>query len=577
MNIFEELIDELKEERLLETTVNEKPNPQLEKSFYASEDIIEVQTVLGNDEPAHVSADVFQTPPEANFASLNEESVAAETSFASLNEDAKTSIPVLTADDAENYSSLQTQIFNQSNDSNQPVDKAEFYRERAAAEVSSLQMVEHILSGIEREQMKVLPKSYNDLDAKKALHSFLQITADVNSAEHAQAEFQLMQETESWYSSLSHRDKHISAAHLRRYCENARPALSFQALAALARFYRNSPYSESVRNKFDLIITRLFSKDIGDEKREVLLQRDEFIEKLTGLYEEWASISLYSNDEEDSATLLAAFKFEDFMTEADNAENFDELIRNDFFNRLRIFKESTGEQFFAPLVTATAIDSNVRIGNRFVELLNIEREKGEAEKLENKYGFLHDQVISDSTSKTLQLVELLNGKKELTEIVKEKKSAPVGQKTVGKTKTAAENKKENNTSELFSAASKKENRDVFILNKRFFVLAGLVIVAFLGLFVWMNVSSPDEIASNVKKVNLENSSLKEFVREAQINDDTFVGTVQPTWEKLDKAKKEQILKKILSVAGDRGFKNVQLQDAANKTVGSAKENKVEVF
>ncbi len=472
MNIFEELIDELKEEHLLETTVNEKPNPQLEKSFYASEDIIEVQTVLGNDETAHVSAEVFQTPPEVSFASLNEESVSAETSFASLNEDTEISIPVLTAGDAENYSPPQAQIVNQSNDSNHPVDKAEFYRERAATEVSSLQMVEHILSGIEREQMKVLPKPYNDLDAKKALHSFLQITADVNSAEHAQAEFQLMQETESWYSSLSHRDKHISAAHLRRYCENARPALSFQALAALARFYRNSPYSESVRNKFDLIITRLFSKDIGDEKREVLLQRDEFIEKLTGLYEEWASISLYSNDEEDSATLLAAFKFEDFMTEADNAENFDELIRNDFFNRLRIFKESTGEQFFAPLVTATAIDSNVRIGNRFVELLNAEREKGEAEKMENKYGFLHDHVISDSTSKTLQLVKLLNGKKELTEIVKEKKSAPVRQKTVGKTKTAAENKKENNASELFSAVSKKENRDVFILNKRFLVLAG---------------------------------------------------------------------------------------------------------
>ncbi len=135
-----------------------------------------------------------------------------------------------------------------------------------------------------------------------------------------------------------------------------------------------------------------------------------------------------------------AFKFEDFMTEADNAESFDELIRNDFFNRLRLFKESTGEQFFAPLVAATAIESNVRIGNRYVELLNIEREKGEAEKLENKYGFLHDQVISDATSKTLQLVELLKEKKELVELLKVKKVKKV---RTSRTSPQAVEKKEN--------------------------------------------------------------------------------------------------------------------------------------
>lgn len=95
---------------------------------------------------------------------------------------------VMTAGDATNFSPPPARNISQPAVFDAPVDKAKYYRERAA-EVSSLQMVEHILSGIEREQMKVLPKPYNDLDAKKALHSFLQITADVNSAEHAQAEF----------------------------------------------------------------------------------------------------------------------------------------------------------------------------------------------------------------------------------------------------------------------------------------------------------------------------------------------------------------------------------------------------
>jgi len=59
---------------------------------------------------------------------------------------------------------------------------------------------------------------------------------ETNTTEHAQAEFRLMQETENWYSALSHRDKYITVAHLRRYCETSRPALSAQALISLARF-----------------------------------------------------------------------------------------------------------------------------------------------------------------------------------------------------------------------------------------------------------------------------------------------------------------------------------------------------
>ena len=556
MNIFEELIDELKEENLLETTVIGKNRYPAFADNHISGNVIEAQTALENHESARVVIDDIQAPTTDDFSIVTEEQVEKSSSTAADNRSYPPYPPV---------------------NINKPADKAAYYRERAVLEVSSLQMVEHVLSGIEREQMKVLPKAYNDLEVKKTLHSFLQVSSEINSAEHAQAEFQLMQETESWYSSLSHRDKHISAAHLRRYCENARPALSAQALTSLARFYRNSPYSESVRNKFDLIITRLFSKDVENDQRILVFKRDEFITKLTELYEEWSSISLYSTDEEDSETLLAAFKFEDFMAEADNAESFDELIRNDFFNRLRIFKENTNEQFFAPLVTATAIECNIRIGNRFVELVKIEREKGEAEKLENKYGFLHDQVISDSTGKTLQLVALLNDKKDLTGMVKEKKVETAKPIQIGKPKETVAKTNEPKAAEIFTTYFKKQNREAFPAKKRMMVLAAFALLAFSGLYLWVNLTSMDNSAAADTRVHLENSSLKEFVREAQINNDTFTGIVQPSWNNLSREKKEQILKKILSIAGDKGFKNVQLQDGTNKTVGLAKPDKIEIY
>ncbi|CAN5274352.1 hypothetical protein BH20ACI1_BH20ACI1_23880 [soil metagenome] len=572
MNIFEELIDELKQENLLETTVIEATvieakESEIAETIYDAEDIIEVQTALGNNddgfensETEQVILDDIQTPASENYSIPSDEPKIKDSNFT-------------VADDFNDYP--QTVALN---------NKPAFYQERATLEVSSLQIVEHILSGVEREQMKVLPKSYNDLEVKKALHSFLQISQNSNSAEHAQAEFQLMQETESWYSSLSHRDKHISVAHLRRYCENTRPALSTQALTSLARFYRNSPYSESVRNKFDLVVTRLFSKEIGNDKRKVVLKRDELIKNLTGLYDEWSSISLYSTDEEDSEVLLAAFKFEDFMTEADNAESFDELIRNDFFNRLRLFKESTNEQLFAPLVAATAVESNVRIGNRYVELLNIEREKGEAQNLENKYGFLHDQVISDATSKTLQLVELLKDKKELVELLKDKKvkkteSVKQIKPVEKKENTAKTNVKkiEEKRTEIFPIQINQEKIGSFSLNKIVLALTIFIILASVGFYVKSNYSSSAAVSPNAKKVNLENSSLKNFVKEANISNETFTGTVESSWETLSKEKKEEILKKILSIGDDKGFKKVQLQNETNKIVGSATSDKLELF
>lgn len=534
MNIFEDLIDELKEENLLEETVTETARAATDK---AAEQTVEAE----------------------NFAEISPE-----------NDSVAASEPVeeFAAEQARHE---ENQVFVPSAPSS---NKADFYRKRASEEVIGLQMVEHIFSGVERQQKKMMPKVYDDLAVKRALHAFLQISGDSDTPEHAQAEFQLMQETEAWYSALSHRDKQMSIAHLRRYCETAKPVLSAQALMSLARFYRNSPYSEAVRSKFDLIVTRLFSKEKPGEKRELAFQRDELMRHLSDLYAEWESVSLYSNAEagdEESETLLQAFKFEDFMTEADSADSFDELVRNDFFNRLRTFKQSTSEQFFAPLVAATAIESNVRIGNRYIELLEREKENGELEKLENKYGFLHDQVISDATSKTLQLVELLKLKPEEPQ----RAEAEVKVKETVKKETASA-KPEPKIKEI--AVSAKPKSGIFAVNKRLLASSALIILLSVGIYMWseMKPAAMEKISDDVKTVRLENSSLSEFMRDARIGNNTFFAVVKPSWDTLNQDKKEELLRKILTIGADKNFNRVHLLSVSGKSVATIADGVVEV-
>jgi hypothetical protein len=584
MNIFEDLIEELKEENLLEQTVTEtyqhEEKPDEAEDFSDEEEILfdkneadeaeslaeeiepEEPVFESNDEPLEAAEsdkrEEFEEVVDENI-SVNEETVDED--IAVENEPAVENLPVKSAETEESETLLPV------------VNGVEFYRQRAIKEVSGLQMVEHIFSGIEREQMKILPKPYDDLEAQKILHSFLQVSNDLNSPEHAQAEFKLMQETESWYSALSHRDKNISVTHLRRFCEMSRPVLSSQALISLARFYRNSPYSEPIRGKFDLIITRLFAKEIGDSMRKMMFERDEMITHLTMLYSEWSSVPLYAANEDDSEILLMTLKFEDFMTEADSADSFDELIKNDFFNRLRIFKESTNENFFAPLVTSTAIECNVRTGNRYVQLLKLANEKNEAEKLRDKYGFLHDQSISEAASMSLHLVDLLEQRAERDEArLHEEPEIEIVEeaKPVEKSPAAKVEKEPTKT--------KKGKRSLFAVNKWLLLATILVVVINAALYIWYKYSSPEEgLTKNVKTVNLENSNLKEFIREGRIANDTFFGVVQLTWSNLSEEKRTEVLKKVYSTGTDKGFSKVHLLDSQGRTVGYADAEKVDLF
>jgi cytoskeletal protein RodZ len=591
MDIFENLIEELKEENLLEETVIETSRSEKQRnedqepsdhdesfSMYETVDAESPEELSDEDESFPVDS-TYEAEDSDSEEPVSESDVEAPAIF-EADETADENVEAVEAAEAfEETVDENASIKSESADAEElklpkpPVNGVEFYRQRAMKEVSGLQMVEHVLSGIERDQMKVLPKPYDDLEANKILHEFMRVSNDLNSPEHAQAEFKLMQETESWYSALSHRDKSVSVTHLRRFCETTRPVLSSQALISLARFYRNSPYSETVRSKFDLIITRLFAKEIGDKVRKMVFEREEMIKHLTMLYAEWASVPLYAANEDDSEILLMTLKFEDFMSEADSADSFDELIKNDFFNRLRIFKESTNDNFFAPLVTATAIECNVRVGNRYVELLRIEHEKADSEMLRDKYGFLHDQSISEAASMSLHLVDLLEQKSDEDD----EAATPRNEQTEFE---ITENAKPAETvSKSVKKESKKKKRGLFSVNRWLLLATIFVILINAGLYIWSKKYGVEEanVVKNVKSVNLENSMLKDVIKEGRIAKETFFGVVQPSWSGLTKERKEEVLKKVYSAGDDKGFRKVHLLDSRGKTVGYADAEKVDVY
>lgn len=548
MNIFEDLVEELKEENLLEQTVIEANKEPAEKtSDVEKQEFAVSEAETQNDDLAAV-LDEYQDV-------LNSESEYFEQEIVKPFEETAAELKAV-ADANETPEPAQTPI-------PQPPDNgSEFYTKRATEEVSGLQLVEHVFSGVEREQMKAVPNPYDDLECKKALHAFLQVSEDINSPEHAKAEFILMQETESWYSALSRRDINISVTHLRRYCETTRPHLSSTAMISLARFYRNAPFSEPVRSKFDLIVTRLFTREIGNEKRDLPFTREELMTHINTLYSQWASISLYNATDDESEILVIALKFEEFMNEVESATCFDELVKNDFFNRMRQFKESTNENFFAPLVTAAAIECNVRVGNRYVDLIQAEKEKYEKSILEDKYGFLHDQALSETTGKTLQLIQILEERTEKIEIEPEEKELLEIPRKVEPVK---------NVSKIEVKPSK------YKVNKWLLAATILVVVVNVGLYLWMSVREKAEASQKrSEKVNIENTTLKEFVKEGRVANGTFFGVVQPAWNNLDKDKKEDAMKRIYSISGEKGFKKVHLLDKDGKTVGFMDGEKLNV-
>ncbi len=517
MNVFEDLIVELKQENLLEDTV------------------IDLDVLHGSDK----------------------ESIHPPNGFASNDLDALTRSPgfELSAGSHESPDGGSDRA---------GTDRlSEIYRKRATAQVSYLQMVEHVLSAVERTFLNIEPDSFDDIAVKMALHRFLQVSGD----DLSEAEGKLTAETEAWRSALANRDRSIPVSSLRRYSETCQPALSPQALFSLARFYRELPYNETNRGKFDFIVTRLFSKSIGGHMREPLFGRDEIVGHLKSRYSDWSGQRVsFSADDPD--VLLTVLSFEDFVIEADNAEIADDLVKSDFFKRMHLFKESISQIFFSPLVTAAAISCNIRIGNKYIEL--IEKEKGQLdpEDIQIKYGSSLDAVISDAAGRTLGLDDLLE-EPEPVESAEEEKNEP--EPPPVRRPPAASEPSGRQRFRGFSF-------NLFGVNKWLLVATVLVVALSVGVYFWAEYFTGEKpTLSSVKVVDLESTTLKEHLSTGRISGDTFYGVTKPSWDLLGKDKQEEFLRRVYQLGAERGFKKVHLINSAGKPVAYASELRFEVM
>jgi hypothetical protein len=539
MNVFEDLVVELQEENLLERTGPQPVRPH--------------PPVIAND-------------PEPEFGAVREfeiEDIAASGTEGSYTSSGPEQVVPVLAEPA-------------ARPMKRPRNGKEFYKKRAVGEVSNLQMVEHVLTGVEREYLKIKPTPFDDFNVKKSLNNFLQVVESENSSAHQEAEFTLIQETEAWCSALAERDTRVPVSALRQYCENSRPALSSQALLALARFYRNLPYSESVRSKFDFVITRLFSRPMENDRRACLFAREEALTHINTLYREWSSISLYDADDDDSKVMLTALSFDDLALEAEQTGQFDHLIESDFFGRLRLFKESISELFYAPNVTVAAIEANIRIGNSYVDLIRREREKMDAEAIHTKYGDLNDESVSDAAGRTLELVDLLRSASQTLEPEPVRRPEP---------EHRSDPEPEPPPAPVEEAKAQREYPP-FIqrmidnaknINKWFLAFSMLLVAASVGIYFWANFVVLDEIPpSDVRTVDVQNLPVGEFVKAAKVSGDNLYFLLKPSWDGLPKEKRQQFLQSGYKMAVELKCKQVILTAKDGKSAGYMSATKSEI-
>lgn len=440
----------------------------------------------------------------------------------------------------------------------------EFFRKRAMDEVSSLQMVEHVFTGLEREHMKITPRGYDDLEVKKALHRFIQISNAADPREISGAESSLYVETNNWFEALAKRDATISIANLRRFCEDSRPVLSSQALIALGRFYRNSPFSEAVRAKFDFVMTRLFSRDLGDGKRKQLFGKSETVGHIHSLYSTWESLSLFSAEEHRDAVVGAKARFDAFAEEAEAAESFDTLVASDFFDRVGLYKEEVGEIFFETNVLASAMDCNVRVGNRFIDLLRSEAAATQIDALTQKYENLFDSLASTAAGRTLLLHDVLNGGGSVEEV--EEVDTPV------------EPQQQQRRVVEFERAPVEDRFGLFAVNKWLLLVSALVVAAAVGVYFWSSSSSSSQGGFDVAPaVNLAEAGLSSHLSEASHTTETLYAVTRSSWDGMSEEEQKAFLTKVMDFAATKNLKRVSLVNQRGRTVGFAAGSKVEVY
>ena len=275
------------------------------------------------------------------------------------------------------------------------IDEAGARLQRAVGYAKALEVVQRVIAGVERAILCLVPEGYDTAPAIAVARSLKQAINEKDTARIAEAEDHFSNELYMWRLSLCSRDQAIQPYHLRRFCERTEEHLDLPVFAALTRFYRSLPHTELAQSKYDFAVTRVFAS-IGENSQRVLrMEGERLVESISEMFETWAEKRRLAPASSDDIR-AAVDSFRAFIAEAANDINeFEELIGSGLFNRVRVLKKDLGELFYAPEVTAAAIECNVVVANKFSELL-----AGEGEQIREAPAACRDltDILSDTTA-----------------------------------------------------------------------------------------------------------------------------------------------------------------------------------
>jgi hypothetical protein len=235
---------------------------------------------------------------------------------------------------------------------------------RAGEEAVQLRIVERFLSEVERRLLKSTPEIFDIQRIRTALQILKTMSEEDDIDECLEAEFRLDQEFQLWRELIVARDQKIETYHFRRLCDSAPYPLDDEIFVALGKFYQKLDLTPATQSKYDLSVTRLFTKPAGNGRREMRGLRSDNIKRLQNFFPPDEGHIVCQSDVDDAVATI-----ESFTDEALNFRAFEELVKANLFDRYRNFKREIGMLFFEPEVVAAAIECNIAVGNVFDELL----------------------------------------------------------------------------------------------------------------------------------------------------------------------------------------------------------------
>jgi hypothetical protein len=258
-------------------------------------------------------------------------------------------------------------------------------------QIGSIKTLDQIFFGIEKDQLKIQVTPFDSLALNMALQEF--------QKGNLAAKDNVYDEILKWQEYLLERDENIGLKDLRIHCETAKPALNSKALLTLAEFYQNVS-----RSKFEMLLTRVFSRVTENSKRRLIVESADLEQHIVNIFSK-GDQSVAESDVRDSVI----FKCGQFQAQANECQNLGGMVGVELLNKYSEFKKELGSEFYDAKVLTAIIETNVFIGNRFVTLLIREKSGATSVNLENKavFGNNFEDGVSEIVCQTIYLDQIV--------------------------------------------------------------------------------------------------------------------------------------------------------------------------